>query len=235
MLRDETTSINGLTTSILSTGEEHYMRLNDLKDTGSSTISAPPKYILRQINERRALNPNPMLNENGGVGGAGLNRKKMKQSKIISPATTSSAVANLAKQQYAQQLATSSSSLATTSTSSRLQQHTNGNGSSSKSAAALTHNQSFSSKMNDEFFQTFNNVSNSNNTQTNYPISNSPANLYSSAFIAANTNTPLKTQFDKINGRQNGGGSGLVNSASSPSFLANSNNTNNILRQKINK
>jgi hypothetical protein len=243
MLRDETTSINGQTTSMLSTGEEHYIRLNDLKDTGSSTVSAPPKYILRQINERKALNPNPLLSENGGgaSAGGGLNRKKMKQSKLISSATTSSAAANLTKQQYAQQLAASSSTLAN-NTNSRLQ-YTN----FSKSAA-LTHT-NFASRMNEEFFQTFNNNNNitnhsniSQHLQINYPMSNSPANLYSSAFIAANTNTPIKTQLDKITGKQNGGG--LINSASSPSFLtgsnstsnnSNNNNNNSVLRQKINK
>jgi hypothetical protein len=244
MLRD-TDSINGLTTSILSTGEEHYLRLNDLKDTGSSTVSSPPKYILRQINERKALNTNPILNENGGgtlVGGGGLNRKKLKQSKLIASTTTSSAAINLAKQQYAQQLATTSSSLANTNANSRLQHHN----ASSKSATVSN----FAAKMNEEFFHALNNnnITLNNHSQQiqtgNYPISNSPANLYASTFIS---NTPLKTQFDKINGRQNGGGGGngsfsvgsggsggvsggLVNSASS--FLANSNNNSIISRQK---
>ena len=73
---------------------------DDFKDTGSSTVSAPPKYILRPINERKALNPNPILDENyGGVGSGGLNPKKLKKSKFM-VSNTSTSAANLTKQQY---------------------------------------------------------------------------------------------------------------------------------------
>lgn len=218
IIKDETTtSFNGQTTSIHSTGEDsNYMRLNDLKETGSSNILATPKFILRQINERRALNPNPIYSLNNEGNGYGIDRKKNKHSKLVN----CSSVTNLAKQQFTQQLIASSSSLLNQSTSnSKLQQYNNGN---LKSAQ----NNSFASKMNEEFFSSL--ASNSSlqaQQQINHSISNSPANLYSSAFIASNSNTSLKTQFEKIISKSAVGG--LVNSASSPSFLATSNSLNN--------